>query len=84
MSDPKKFKNHYIISAFSKSLNKRQEQHLTTEMEMRKRCADLNTAKTRAKSYANSLNETNMLNVADWIPMLHLQTETQRLIINLD
>lgn len=85
MSDPKKFKPYYIICAISKRTNKIREQHLSTEMERMKKPASLIAAQHRCKEYAASLNETKMLGVADWKPLLHLQySETKRIIVPLD
>ena len=84
MSDPKKFKPYYIICAASKSVNKIREQRLSTEMERMKKPMNLTDAKTRSKSFADSLNEANTLNVSDWRPLLYIQnTEQSRLPIEI-
>lgn len=85
MSDPKKFKPYYIIGAISKKTNKIREQHLSTEMERMKKPANLTAAKHRCIQFATSLNETNMLGVSDWQPLLHLQySKTNRIIVPFD
>lgn len=75
---PTKFKPYYIISAFSKKLNRLQEQYITTEMKMGKRCNDLTTARNRAVSFAASLNESKLHGVKDWTPALYLQASSTK------
>jgi hypothetical protein len=85
MSDPRMFKPHYIIEAYSRRANKIREQHITTEMTMRERCQDLTTARLRSKEFAKSLNEIKELSVSDWQPMLHLQqSETIKVIVPIN
>lgn len=85
MSDPKKFKPHYVIEAFSKKKNKIREQHLTTEMGRMEKPGSLIAAKKRCFEFAKSLNEKSALGVDDWKPMLHLQyTETNKLLVSLE
>lgn len=84
MSDPKRFKNHYIICAYSARTKKIREQHYSTEMVMINRPADLKKAQYRSKEFADSLNEANALSVSDWEPRLYLQTENAKLPVPLD
>lgn len=84
MSDPKKFKNHYVICAYSPRRKQLREQHLSNEMVMRDKPADLSTARNRSKEFANSLNESNALNVQDWEARLYLRTEKSKLPVPLD
>jgi hypothetical protein len=84
MPDPKKFKPYYIISAVSKKANKIREQRLATEMDRMKKPSSLIEAKERAKNFAASLNESNVLNVNDWKPALYFQhSETQKLPVEV-
>lgn len=82
MPDPKKFKSYYIIEAFSSKKNKIMEQHIATEMGRMVKCSDLQTARNRCKTYAESLNEVKKLGVDDWAPMIHLQySESQKILV---
>ena len=84
MSDPKKFKPYYIICAHSKRANKIREQRLSTEMERMKKPGSLIEARSRARNFADSLNESNTLTVSDWAPMIYLQhTVSKRLPVEV-
>lgn len=84
MSDPKKFKPYYIICAHSKRANKIREQRLSTEMERMKKPGSLIEARSRARNFADSLNESNTLTVSDWTPKIYLQhTVSKRLPVEV-
>ena len=83
MSDPKKFKPYYIVEAFSKKTNQLRQLHLATEMGRMQKLASLETARARSKEFAKSLNESKILGVDDWKPMIHFQyTAKTKLLIS--
>ena len=84
MPDPKKFKPYYIVAAYSSKTGKIRELRLSTEMGRMDKLTSLDTAKTRAREFTNSLNETKTLGTSDWEPMIHFQyTEQKNLPISL-
>lgn len=83
MPDPKKFKPYYIVEAYSKKTNKLRQLHIATEMGRMQKLASLETAKTRSKEFAKSLNESKTLGVDDWQPMIHFQyTERDKILVS--
>ena len=84
MPDPKKFKNHYIICAYSARRKQLREQHYSNEMTMKNRPASLSTARNRSIEFAKSLNEIRALSVSDWEPRLYLRTESSRIPVPID
>ena len=78
-----RFAPYYEIIAWSNRVQKIQEHHLDTEMTLKKKCMDLNTAKSRAINFAASLNESKKFSATDWVGKIRVVTENGRYLLDV-
>jgi hypothetical protein len=78
------FRPYYLIQAFSKRANKQVTDWQPHEMEIKKRCSNLQEARKRSIQWAMSMNESNHYGHRDWVPIVRLMTDNGDYIVSDD
>lgn len=78
------FRPYYLIQAYSRTANKQTTEWLTHELDVKKRCANLETARERSKQWALAENEANRFGHNDWVPIVRLVTDNGNFIVSED
>jgi hypothetical protein len=78
------FRPYYLIQAYSKNANKQTTEWLTHELDLKKRCANLQEARERSKQWAAAEREAKRYGYSDWEPIVRLVTDNGSYLVSED